>query len=258
MSDVIINSENQEESKPEILDNQLVKEYATMVCGEVILPDGVGELLLDGRRFIVVQEQLLFVEIGEDGGANRYFITKILPEQNYSAEHYAQLPEDSPFQLINSKLIYMPSPFVIHQKVIGNLHFELALFLKKNKTVEIGDVFLSPLDVHFDKDNVYQPDLLFVSVARKDIVQNHIKGAPDWVVEILSKSTADVDKTQKMAIYGQYNVLEYWLIHPEEQWIEVYVNESQTMKLQQKIVQKGRIVSTAIKGFSLEVSDIFV
>ena len=255
MSDVIINSENQEESKPEILDNQLVKEYATMVCGEVILPDGVGELLLDGRRFIVVQEQLLFVEIGEDGGANRYFITKILPEQNYSAEHYAQLPENSPFQLINSKLIYMPSPFDIHQKIAFKLTLSVGAYVEKNN---LGAFRFAPLDVHFDKDNVYQPDLLFVSVARKDIVQNHIKGAPDWVVEILSKSTADVDKTQKMAIYGQYNVLEYWLIHPEEQWIEVYVNESQRMKLQQKIVQKGTIISTAIKGFSLEVADIFV
>ena len=81
------------------------------IYGPVIFPEGVGERLLNANHFLVIQGQLLY-KIEEE-----YVITMIREDENYTVDHYMQLPESAPFQLINAKLIYMASPFFIHQKV---------------------------------------------------------------------------------------------------------------------------------------------
>ncbi len=229
-------------------ESQTDKEKVDKIYGTVLFPEGVGEMLLNGHRFLVIRGQLLYkIEEG-------YVITMIREEENYTVDHYLQLPESAPFQLINAKLIYMPSPYEIHQAVVFNLSLEIGNYVKKH---QLGVVRFAPLDVHFDKENVVQPDLLFVSVRRSSIIQKFIMGAPDFVVEILSKGTAKADKELKMGVYGKYNVLEYWLIHPSECWVEVYVNEDKRMQLKQRVEKKGVIESVAIEGFTLEIADIF-
>ncbi|MEZ4886764.1 MAG: Uma2 family endonuclease [Chitinophagales bacterium] len=206
------------------------------------------EELLKGKLFLVVNEQLLFEKEG------KYVFTQINLENNYTAADYAELPEGAPFQLIQGKLIFMASPYYIHQKVLMRLANKLDTHVEENG---LGEVLPAPMDVHFDAKNVYQPDILFVSVARKDIIDKFIQGAPDLVVEILSKSTAQKDETDKMKIYGKYDVLEYWMIHPTEQWVKVYENQSGEMKEVVELQQTGKYHSKTIEGFVLDVATIF-
>jgi Uma2 family endonuclease len=165
-----------------------------------------------------------------------------------------QLPEGAPFQLINSKLIYMASPFLNHQEILGNLHVEIRNFIKDKN---MGKALLSPLDVHFDEKNVVQPDLIFVSIKRSSILQKWIYGAPDFLVEILSKSTEDIDRTKKMALYGKHDVVEYWIVNPEAENIEVYHNQNNEMKLVQTAGKADEIKSKAVEGFVMKVASIF-
>jgi Uma2 family endonuclease len=84
----------------------------------------------------------------------------------------------------------------------------LSLSIKKSKA---GKIRFAPLDVHFDKKNIFQPDLLFISNERKEIIQRFIQGAPDLIGEILSSNRSH-DLGEKKEVYGKYNVLEYWAI----------------------------------------------
>ncbi len=79
----------------------------------------------------------------------------------------------------------------IHQKISIRLSTKLFMHVEDK---DLGEVRYAPLDVHFDPANVFQPDLLFVAVGRKDIIQDFVQGAPDLVVEIISKGTKKVDE----------------------------------------------------------------
>lgn len=205
--------------------------------------------LLNGQDFLVIRGQLIFEKEGE------VFITTIENDRDdFTVEDYAALPEGAPFQLINGKLVYMSSPKKNHQQVSMNLAVSIGAFVKNNK---LGKVFHAPFDVHLDKQNIYQPDLLFVSKERQDIIEDWVKGAPDFVIEILSWSTKLKDEGEKMESYGKFGVREYWLVDPAKQWVEVYQNNDGKLVLKEKFEKTGTLHSLTIEGLSLQLSNIF-
>ena len=206
--------------------------------------------LLEGKLFYPLDGQILFWhEEWQD-----YVITVISEFYDYTADDYKQLPEGAPYQLIHGKLVFMPSPFFKHQRISSKLNAALANYVYTNN---LGEVVASPMDVEFDNDNVYQPDLLFVSIKRNNIIDRWIKGAPDFVVEIASISTENVDRTKKMEMYGRHNVLEYCIINPNEEEVEVYHNHNREMQHQQTATKDDTIISKAIEGLKMPVNKIF-
>ena len=207
------------------------------------------EKLLQGKLFYPLNGQILFWH--EEW--QQYVITLISEDKQYTKQDYLQLPEGAPYQLIHGKLVFMPSPFTQHQRISRKLTFELELFLRENPQ---GETFTAPIDVHFDEENIFQPDLLFVSIKRSNIIQKWIMGAPDFVVEIVSLSTEQADRTQKMETYGKHNVLEYWLINPQQEEVEVYHNHNRQMQHHQTAGKEDTITSKAIEGLELAVKRI--
>ncbi|MCL6643060.1 MAG: Uma2 family endonuclease, partial [Candidatus Bipolaricaulota bacterium] len=93
----------------------------------------------------------------------------------------------------------------------------------------LGVVLSAPTDVVLSYTNVVQPDLLFVSNARKKIItEKNIQGAPDLIVEILSETSEEQDRTTKMQIYSRHGVKEYWLIDPDRETLAVYKLHAKT------------------------------
>jgi Uma2 family endonuclease len=208
------------------------------------------EELIGGRNFIVYHEQIIFYH--EE--LNRFVITTISPEKKYTATDYMSLPEGAPYQLIEGELIYMPSPFTKHQKISIRISSKIFDFVDKNK---LGEVYYAPMDVHLDKDNVYQPDILFVSIKRSSIIKKFIFGSPDFIVEILSTSTEEKDRNIKMLNYGKFGVDEYWLVDLNSDTIEVYHNTLGILVHQQTAGRGDTIASRAIAGFELNVNEVF-
>lgn len=205
--------------------------------------------LINGKGYAVVSGQIIFEKEGQ------FYITTIDEERDdFTVEDYMLLPEGAPFELLNGKLHYMPSPFRKHQIVAGNLTAYLIFHVKKNK---IGQVLPAPMDVHFGEKNVVQPDIIFVSKARKKILQDYVKGAPDFLVEILSSGTRKKDIGEKKALYGKKEVLEYWVIDPNKETIEVFKNQKKKMVAHKKYQKKDTIKSLVIKDFEMAVADIF-
>ncbi|MCP4690459.1 MAG: Uma2 family endonuclease [Desulfobacterales bacterium] len=136
----------------------------------------------------------------------------------YTYGDYLNWPDDERWELIQGEPYDMsPAPLFRHQRISMELSRQIANFL----TDKPCEVVTAPVDVRLpendeaDEDvvNVIQPDIVVVCDKSK-IDRRGVRGAPDLIVEILSKSTAAKDQIQKVALYEAHGVSEYWIIHP--------------------------------------------
>jgi len=136
-----------------------------------------------------------------------------------SAQEFMALPESNmPMELIEGEIIVSPTPNIPHQRLV----FKLGKLVEAN--IPDGEVIIAPMDVYLDDENVFQPDVFWISANGncKPVENKHFRGAPDLVIEVLSPSTATKDRKTKFALYEKFGVREYWLVDPEAQLIEVY------------------------------------
>ena len=182
--------------------------------------------LINGKGYVVVSGQIIFEKEGQ------FYITTIDEERDdFTIEDYMLLPEGAPFELLNGKLHYMPSPFRKHQVISMNLSAALHFYVKKNK---LGQVLPASIDVHLGEKNIVQPDIIYVSNDRSKLLKDYVEGAPDFLIEILSSGTKKKDIGEKKALYGQENVLEYWIIDPNNETVEVFKNQKKKMVTHKK------------------------
>jgi len=150
-------------------------------------------------------------------------ISEALPEyRRYTYEDYCSWDDDKRWELIDGVPYEMSAPSQAHQEIIGGLHYQFYSFLKDKPC----KVFIAPFDVRLNADTrddiVVQPDLLVVCDKEK-LDGKSCVGAPDMVIEILSKSTAMRDKIIKFRRYLQADVREYWIVEPDEKVVSVNV-----------------------------------
>ena len=151
------------------------------------------------------------------------------PWIKFTVNDYMSMPGDKQYQLLDGEMIFTPSPSDRHQFISLNLVMILQTFIRSSP---LGRVQFAPLDVVLSEYDVAQPDILFVSNSRSDIVtEANIQGAPDLVVEILSPGTAAHARGYKQALYGRHGVREYWIVDPEAETIEVLGEGSEGLTL---------------------------
>ena len=152
-----------------------------------------------------------------------------------------------------------PSPSSSHQLILGELHLQLALALKG----KICRVYMAPLDVRLPQDTeaddqvdtVVQPDLLIVSDPGK-IDERGIRGAPDWLAEILSPSTAGYDRTLKLRAYERAGVREVWMIHPRDRTLAIHHLEAGRYAPPRLLELKGKTLLTAISDVTIDWDEV--
>lgn len=141
---------------------------------------------------------------------------------------YRSLPEGTLAQLIQNQIIMSPAPLDRHQVMINEIYPELAIFVKKKK---LGTTRVAPYDVYFDRQNAFQPDIIFISNEKlPQIDKDGFYGAPDLVIEILSPSTAKYDLEDKKDVYERYGVQEYWIVDPADKSTVGYTLEHESFK----------------------------
>ncbi len=142
-------------------------------------------------------------------------------------QDYLRMPDDrNRREILGGDLYVTPAPSPSHQRAVVNLIRLLENYLARHK---MGKLYPAPVDVVLSEIDVVQPDLVFVRTDRLHIVTpTSIQGAPDLVIEILSPSTARVDRGRKMETYAQFGVLEYWIADPDARTLESYRLEGTT------------------------------
>ena len=129
------------------------------------------------------------------------------------------------YELLDGEIMKKNAPTPWHQRLSRMLLRQIDNHVTEKK---LGEVFYSPIDVFLNDYNAPQPDLVFVSEAKKNLVTNDgIMGrdggpVPNLVVEIISPSSVKRDRFQKRIIYERFSVPEYWIADPQNQEIEVY------------------------------------
>ena len=169
---------------------------------------------------------------------------------------YMGMPEGPPYyQLIEGDLIMSPSPHWRHQRVSRNIEKILERYLDQHPT---GELFHAPLDVILTEINVYQPDVLFFPNERKSLLGKRcIEGAPDFVVEILSDSTAHLDKGPKRKIYARSGVKELWFVDPVDKTVEVFNLETSTDEAAASYRGAEDFTSETFPGLKISCPEIF-
>lgn len=128
-------------------------------------------------------------------------------------EDYVALPDDgNRYEVIEGELCLVPAPNLRHQVILLNIAVALRNFLHGRG---LGSVYIAPFDVVLSNINVVQPDVLYVSNNRLNILTKAgATGAPDLAIEVLSGSTKRRDAVTKLRLYENFGVDEYWIVDP--------------------------------------------
>jgi len=148
-----------------------------------------------------------------------------------------------------------PAPSRYHQQLAGELFGQIWTALRDKPC----QVFHAPFDVRLPKsgeaddqvDTVVQPDVLVVCDLQK-LDERGMRGAPDWVAEVLSPSTASYDRIIKVPVYERAGVRELWLIQPTELTLAIYCLQDARYGHPTLRQLSGEIQLTAVPGVSID------
>lgn len=170
-------------------------------------------------------------------------------------DDFCLLPEDGKRrEIISGELFVAPSPETIHQRAVARLFIRLGQFVESHK---LGEVFGAPFDVVFSEFDVVEPDLFYISNARSGVLTHkNVQGAPDLVVEVLSESTARVDRSFKLKLYGKFGVQEYWILDPYGPSAEIYRRGEKGLDMVAKLSAEDVLTSPMLPGFSVPLRSL--
>ena len=169
---------------------------------------------------------------------------------------YLRTPETVlPQELIYGALRVAEAPLPRHQAAV--LRFTLALHAHVTER-SLGDVWVSPIDVILDAARalVVQPDLLFISNARRHILTDRIRGAPDLVIEVLSPRPRIGKLDERLSWFAEYGVRECWLLHQLERRLEVVSFASGRVSSRVSFDERAPIRSAVLPEFSATLQSI--
>jgi Uma2 family endonuclease len=182
------------------------------------------------------------------------------PDIRFVYEDYKALPESMAkrYELLDGEILMVPAPTTTHQFLSRNIAYLLHGFVRQHA---LGTVLTAPIDVVLgegDAREIVQPDVLFISTARANIILvAEICGAPDLVIEVLSPATETRDRTYKKHLYGRYGVREYWMVDPIGETIVVY--RSAGVKFEEPTTYRtiDTLKSTLLVGLDISVREVF-
>jgi Uma2 family endonuclease len=148
-----------------------------------------------------------------------------------------------------------PSPSRRHQEFVGELHRQAANALEGKSC----RAYIAPFDVRLPKDGeaddhidtVVQPDV-FIVCDRHKVDERGVRGAPDWLAEVLSPTTASYDQNLKLAAYERAGVTEVWLVQPNEQTLTMYRLQEGHYGRASILELKGQTRLSAVSGVSID------
>jgi Uma2 family endonuclease len=162
-------------------------------------------------------------------------------------------------ELIMGRIFRMsPAPSSEHQQIVSALHGNMYQFLKKKNC----QVFPSPYDVVLpspsgNMDTVVQPDITVICDFSK-ITEKGCLGAPDLVVEVVSRSSIRKDLHEKYSLYERCCIKEYWMVLPSERSMIIFTLDKHGVYQAAKPLTRGdKVVSHVLAGLEIDLDEIF-
>lgn len=180
----------------------------------------------------------------------------VKPGGRYTLEDYRTWSEEERWELIYGIAYSMsPAPRLKHQRLLGIMFNQPANQLQGQPC----EPFIAPVDLYpfpegtdEERDTVVQPDLMIVcdpAMCRDE----GIFGAPAWILEVLSPSTAYKDQTEKKSLYQACGVAEYWTLNPETLDLMIYRMEGATYSAPHGTRIDGTVELSVLPGIVLQI-----
>ncbi len=180
--------------------------------------------------------------------------TALHQENEDRQRFYSTVDENRKMEFINGKIVFQSPVKKSHNTATGRLYRLVSIFADVH---DLGFTGIEKIMVSLTR-NDYEPDICFWSAKRaKDFTDDQMKfPAPDFVAEVLSKSTEKTDRETKMQDYAKHGVSEYWIVAPKTKSVEQY----KLVRGEYDLIFKaptGIIKSFTIKGFEIPIEAIF-
>jgi Uma2 family endonuclease len=175
-------------------------------------------------------------------------------EQAKRRHFYEIIEENKKMEFINGEIIFHSPVKIEHNTATGFIYQLLNTFVLKN---DLGFVGFEKILISLTR-NDYEPDICFFG---KAMAAKFKKGqmkfpAPDFIVEVLSSSTAKHDRETKFQDYAAHGVAEYWIVDPDKETVEQFVLQNSDYELLLK-TKDGAISSFVLREFSIPVRAVF-
>ncbi|MCM1087666.1 MAG: Uma2 family endonuclease [Muribaculaceae bacterium] len=150
-------------------------------------------------------------------------------EDLYTIEDIYELPDGERAELIDGRIYYMAPPNTKHQRLVSDLHYQIKDYIRRNQGE--CEALPAPFAVFLNENdrNYVEPDISVICDKNK-ITENGCNGAPDWIIEIVSPGSKEMDYFTKLFKYRTAGVREYWIIDPMKQRVTVYFFEKESVE----------------------------
>lgn len=167
------------------------------------------------------------------------------------------MTEDGRFEVLEGDLRMVPAPGGAHQWALAKLGAHLIVFVEQR---DLGYCFPAPFDVVLAPDTVLQPDFCFVAKERfEGLYDGHgLTGAPDLVIEFLSKSTAKLDRTTRRALFAKAGVRWLIFVDPADRRVEELRLQGDDYVLASEFGAEDLLELEAFPGFSIALGTIWL
>ena len=182
-------------------------------------------------------------------------LTRTLARERQCRERfYGEVTEDGSFEFINGKVIMHSPARDKHSLIVQNLVRLLSTFVEINA---LGMVRSEKALCVFPR-NDYEPDIAFFGRKKaQTITGDTLKyPIPDFIVEVLSETTAKNDRGVKYQDYAAHGVGEYWIVDPDAESVEQFVPKSGRYAKARR-QKSGAVASEVVTGFQIPVRAIF-
>ena len=184
--------------------------------------------------------------------------------KRYTYADYLTWIDDVRRELIEGFIKMLPAPLDVHVDVSYNISWHLGAIIKQKKGK--CKVRPAPFDVRLPKNGetvnekiytVVQPDISVICDLTK-LDKRGCCGAPDMIVEVLSPSTAKKDMTEKFGLYEDSGVREYWIVHPSDKTIQVFLLQKDGKYNFGTLYEfEGKIPVHIFDDYMIDLDDIF-
>lgn len=173
-------------------------------------------------------------------------------EKIYTIKDIEGLPEDTRAELIDGQIYMQAAPLRIHQRIISRLLYHILAHIDR-----VGancDAYVAPFAVYLDEDYV-EPDISVICDPSK-LTDKGCVGAPDWIIEVLSPSTARNDYFLKANLYARAGVRLYWIVDPAKKTVRTYYLSGTDTQTCDYPFDEPIPVPICDDGFSIRISDL--
>ncbi|HGO5856167.1 TPA: Uma2 family endonuclease [Mannheimia haemolytica] len=185
-------------------------------------------------------------------------LSQLDPNGSYTYADYLKWKFKEKVELIKGKIMEMsPAPTRVHQRISMKLTSNFLNIFDNHQC----QLYAAPFDVRFvDKDGrvktVVQPDLCVICDTNK-LDDKGCIGAPDLVVEILSKGNTKREMKDKYELYQEQGVKEYWIVSPETRTIQIFVLENGKYIGIQPVAEDEPATSVVFPALSFSTEKLF-